>query len=61
VSDATQSADRGVRPTAWRTTIADVAADLDVIGLDVLVAAWADSVTEDWQALGGPPDDRAPS
>jgi hypothetical protein len=38
-------------PTAWRTTIADVAADLDVIDLTVLVDAWARSVTEDWTAL----------
>jgi hypothetical protein len=34
-------------PTAWRTTIADVAADLDVIDLTVLVEAWARSVIED--------------
>jgi hypothetical protein len=34
-------------PTAWRTTIADVAADLDVIDLPVLVEAWARSVIED--------------
>jgi hypothetical protein len=38
-------------PSAWRTTIADVAADLDVIDLTVLVDAWARSVTEDWTAL----------
>jgi hypothetical protein len=37
-------------PTAWRTTIADVAADLDVIDLDVLVESWARTVTEDWTA-----------
>src|SRR3954449_1403227 len=30
---------RGRRPAAWRMTIADVAADLDVIDLAVLVAA----------------------
>jgi len=35
-------------PRAWRTTIADVAADLDVIDLPVLVAAWAAAVAEDW-------------
>jgi hypothetical protein len=34
-------------PTAWRTTIADVAADLDVIDLAVLVDAWARAVIED--------------
>jgi hypothetical protein len=39
------------RPPAWRTTIADVAADLDVIDLPVLVAAWAGSVGEDWTAV----------
>ena len=39
-------------PTAWRTTIADVAADLDVIDLTVLVDAWARSVTEDWTSVG---------
>src|SRR3954468_1580148 len=35
-------------PGAWRTTIADVAADLDVIDLPVLVQSWAGSVAEDW-------------
>jgi hypothetical protein len=40
------------RPRAWRTTIADVAADLDVIDLPVLVEAWARSVGEDWTAVG---------
>ena len=38
------------RPAAWRTTIADVAADLDVIDLPVLVDAWARTVEEDWSA-----------
>jgi Family of unknown function (DUF5946) len=38
----------GATPVAWRTTIADVAADLDVIDLGVLVEAWARSVHEDW-------------
>ena len=37
-------------PAAWRTTIADVAADLDVVDLDVLVESWARTVTEDWMA-----------
>ncbi|WP_324275585.1 DUF5946 family protein [Blastococcus brunescens] len=36
------------RPAAWRTTIADVAADLDVIDLPVLVESWARSVGQDW-------------
>ena len=34
-------------PDAWRTTIADVAADLDVIDLTILVEAWARAVIED--------------
>ena len=42
----------GRAPAAWRTTIADVAADLDVIDLTVLVDAWARSVREDWAAVG---------
>ena len=37
-------------PDAWRTTIADVAADLDVIDLTVLVQSWARAVREDWRA-----------
>jgi hypothetical protein len=37
-------------PPAWRSTIADVAADLDVIDLTVLVESWARSVEEDWAA-----------
>ena len=42
-------------PGAWRTTIADVAADLDVIDLAVLVEAWARAVHQDWcgVATGG--------
>jgi hypothetical protein len=40
----------GPRPRAWRITIADAAADLDVIDLPVLVASWAASVYEDWSA-----------
>jgi hypothetical protein len=42
-------------PVVWRTTIADVAADLDVIDLAVLVEAWARSVREDWTAVGSTP------
>ena len=41
----------GAAPGAWRTTVADVAADLDVIDLRVLVEAWARSVQEDWTAV----------
>jgi hypothetical protein len=43
------------QPVAWRTTIADVAADLDVIDLAVLVDAWARSVRDDWTAVGSTP------
>jgi hypothetical protein len=38
------------RPDRWRTTIADVAADLDVMDLPALVESWARSVHEDWTA-----------
>jgi hypothetical protein len=41
----------GATPGAWRTTVADVAADLDVIDLRVLMEAWARSVQEDWTAV----------
>jgi hypothetical protein len=37
-------------PPAWRTTIADVAADLDVIDLAVLVESWARAIYADWCA-----------
>jgi hypothetical protein len=36
------------RPKAWRTTIADVAADLDVIDLPALIDSWASAVAQDW-------------
>lgn len=47
----TPAADDGVpaAPPEWRTTIADVAADLDVIDLPVLVDAWARAVHDDWR------------
>jgi hypothetical protein len=45
-------ADRPGRPEVWRTTIADVAADLDVIDLPVLVESWGRSVREDWSTTG---------
>jgi hypothetical protein len=38
-------------PPIWRTTIADVAADLDVVDLPVLVQAWAHAVHQDWCAV----------
>jgi hypothetical protein len=51
---ASQSGDFGhavpTGPRVWRTTIADVAADLDVIDLPVLVDAWAAAVREDWMS-----------
>ncbi|GAB3196594.1 hypothetical protein GCM10027261_19660 [Geodermatophilus arenarius] len=37
------------RPREWTTTIADVAADLDVIDLTVLVETWATAVADDWR------------
>ena len=45
------AAGRGRRsgpPPVWTTTIADVAADLDVIDLGVLVESWARAVLGDW-------------
>jgi hypothetical protein len=36
------------RPAIWRTTIADLAADLDVVDLPTLVRSWADAVWQDW-------------
>lgn len=34
-------------PTIWQTTVADVAADLDVVDLPVLVEAWSRAVLDD--------------
>jgi hypothetical protein len=52
--DLQHGARDGRRPTAWRMTIADVAADLDVIDLSVLVSTWADAVDDDLaSAVGG--------
>ncbi len=39
---------RAAPPAAWTTTVADVAADLDVIDLPVLVGSWARAVLDDW-------------
>jgi hypothetical protein len=36
------------RPTVWQVTPADIAADLDVAGLETLVDTWARTVAEDW-------------
>ncbi|TFV62767.1 UNVERIFIED_ORG: hypothetical protein E4P37_16280 [Bacillus sp. AZ43] len=41
-------------PAAWRTTVADVAADLDVIDLPALVTSWATAVRDDWTAVVAP-------
>lgn len=49
---ATGSGSAGTEPPRfWRTTIADVAADLDVIDLPVLVDAWARGVLQDWDGV----------
>ena len=48
---APAAATRLAAPAAWRTTIADVAADLDVIELRVLVDRWARTVVEDWSGV----------
>jgi hypothetical protein len=36
------------RPAAWQITPADIAADLDVVGVEALVEGWARAVAEDW-------------
>jgi len=36
------------RPARWTTTIADLAADLDVVDLPALVRSWGDAVWTDW-------------
>jgi Family of unknown function (DUF5946) len=38
----------GPPPSRWRSTIADVAADLDIVDLPALVEAWARGVHQDW-------------
>ncbi len=48
------TADGNRPPAAWTTTIADVAADLDVIDLGVLVDSWARAVLADWAAANQP-------
>ena len=48
------SSDVSARPASWRMTIADVAADLDVVDLPVLVGAWADAVDADLASAGRP-------
>jgi hypothetical protein len=44
---------RSAPPAGWTTTIADVAADLDVIDLGVLVTSWARAVLGDWSGTTG--------
>jgi hypothetical protein len=36
------------RPVRWTTTVADLAADLDVVDLPALLRSWADAVWADW-------------
>ncbi|MCZ2830896.1 DUF5946 family protein [Modestobacter sp. VKM Ac-2986] len=43
------AAPRSLQPPArWTTTVADLAADLDVVDLPALVSAWADATWADW-------------
>ena len=43
------AAPRGLQPPPrWTTTVADLAADLDVVDLPALVRAWADATWADW-------------
>ncbi|WP_448614663.1 DUF5946 family protein [Modestobacter sp. URMC 112] len=42
------AAPAAVPPPVWTTTIADVAADLDVVDLPSLVRSWAEAVWADW-------------
>lgn len=44
----TDAAPAPVPPQRWTTTVADVAADLDVVDLPSLVRSWADAVWTDW-------------
>jgi hypothetical protein len=39
-----------IRPTRWTTTVADLAADLDVVDLPTLIRSWAGAVWTDWAA-----------
>ena len=36
------------RPDRWTTTVADLAADMDVVDLPALIRSWADAVWTDW-------------
>ena len=45
------AAPRSLQPPArWTTTVADLAADLDVVDLPALVSAWAEVTWADWAA-----------
>lgn len=54
----TRTGRRARHPAGWTTTIADVAADLDVIDLGVLVDSWARAVLGDWTAAADEPGTR---
>ncbi len=41
-------------PARWTTTVADLAADLDVVDLPTLVRSWAGAVWRDWSPAAGP-------
>jgi hypothetical protein len=41
-------------PPRWTTTVADLAADLDVVDLPTLVRSWAVAVWTDWSPAAGP-------
>ena len=43
-----EAAPRPDPPARWTTTVADLAADLDVVDLPSLVSSWADAVWRDW-------------
>jgi hypothetical protein len=45
--------DRLTPPARWTTTVADVAADLDVVDLPSLVRSWAEAVWTDWSVAHG--------
>ena len=49
IADVAAAAPRlQTRPARWTTTVADLAADLDVVDLPALVRSWADAVWIDW-------------
>ena len=37
-----------IRPDRWTTTVADLAADMDVVDLPALIRSWAGAVWTDW-------------